>query len=228
MTTTTLSRVPDATARARRRGFTLVEVLISSGLAAFILTGVLTCFLFLGRSGANIQNYNDMEGQARRGLEQFAQDIRQASSITWNGPSDLTLVVDSKYIRYYYSTTAPTGSVLRGNFLYRTAPSSTAPSIPASPPMSTLVISGITAPVARTSDTDTTCTPLFRAYDINGSQLKYVEYASPSATDLTNGGKATKQLQISLEAARVSTTAARATNLVLSARYILRNKRVTA
>jgi len=228
MTTTTLSRVPDAARRGARRGFTLVEVLISSSLAAFILTGVLTCFLFLGRSGANIQNYSDMDGQARRGLEQFAQDIRQASSITWNGPSDVTLIVDSQYIRYYYSTTAPSGSSLTGNFLYRTAPSGTAPSIPASPPLSTLVLSGITAPVARTSDTDTACTPLFRAYDINGNQLKYLEYASPSATDLTNGGKTTKQLQIALEAARVSRTAARATNLVLSARYILRNKQVTA
>ena len=80
MTITTPSPVPDAPPRVRsRRGFTLVELLISAGLAGFILTAVLTTFLFLGRSGANIQNYNDMEGQARRGLEQFAQDVRHAS-----------------------------------------------------------------------------------------------------------------------------------------------------
>ena len=38
----------------------------------------------------------------------------------------------------------------------------------------------------------------------------------------------TKQVQIYIEAARQSTTATRVTNTVLSARYILRNKRVTA
>lgn len=210
MTTTTLSPARDAM-RRDRRGFTLVEVLISSSLAAFILTGVMTCFLFLGRSGANIQNYNDMEGQSRRALEQFAQDVRQASSITWNSSTDVTLIVDSQYVRYYYSSTAPSGSSLTGNFLYRTAPSGTSPEIPASPPLSTLQLSGIT-------------TFTFKAYTITGTEI--TDFSS--ATALTNAGKTTKQLQISLEAARTSRTAARATNLVLSARYILRNKQVTA
>jgi hypothetical protein len=38
----------------------------------------------------------------------------------------------------------------------------------------------------------------------------------------------TKQIQIYIEVARNSVTAVQATNTVLSARYILRNKRVTA
>lgn len=187
MTITTLSRVPDAAPRARRRGFTLVEVLISSSLAAFILTGVMTCFLFLGRSGANIQNYNDMEGQARRGLEQFAQDVRQASSITWNSSSSVTLVVDSTNVTWSYAS----GQLARqsGSTAART------------------MISGITSFT-------------YKAYSITGTEV--------SLSDLTNAGKTTKQLQISLEASRTSQTVARATNLVLSARYILRNKRVTA
>lgn len=191
MTTTTPSRVPDAGPRARRRGFTLVEVLISSSLAAFILTGVMTCFLFLGRSGANIQNYNDMEGQARRGLEQFAQDVRQASAITWNSNQSVTLVVDSTNITWAYASGA----------LSRQAGTATARTM----------LSGITSFT-------------YKAYTINGAEI--TDFASASA--LTTAGQTTKQLQISLEAARTTTTAARATNLVLSARYILRNKRVTA
>lgn len=191
MTTTTLSRVPDAGPRARRRGFTLVEVLISSSLAAFILTGVMTCFLFLGRSGANIQNYNDMEGQARRGLEQFAQDVRQASAITWNSNQSVTLVVDSTNITWAYASGA----------LSRQAGTATARTM----------LNGITSFT-------------YKAYTINGAEI--TDFASASA--LTTAGQTTKQLQISLEAARTTTTAARATNLVLSARYILRNKRVTA
>src|SRR5688572_9109286 len=79
MTTTTLS--PDRKSR-RLSAFTLAEVMIGVSVSAFIMAGVMSTFLFLGRSGANIQNYNDMEAQARQALEVFAQDTRQASSIT--------------------------------------------------------------------------------------------------------------------------------------------------
>lgn len=205
MTTITppLPRSLDASAARARRGFTLVEVLISAGLVGFILTGVMTTFLFLGRSGANLQNYNDMESQARKALELFAQDTRQASSITWTSNNELTLVVDSANITYRYASEQFTRNGV-------------------------VLLSGVIAPIARTSETDTTCTPFFRAYDINGQQIKAIEYASPSATVRAAAGKSTKQLQISLEASRTTRTVARATNLVLSARFVLRNKRITA
>jgi prepilin-type N-terminal cleavage/methylation domain-containing protein len=185
MTTTTPSPVLDAR-RTARAGFTLVEVLIASGLAAFILTAVLTTFLFLGRSGVNVQNYNDMEAQSRRSLEQFAQDVRQASSITWTSSTDVTLVVDSANVRWSFASAT----------FSRTAGGSTR-----------AMITGIT-------------TFSFKAYSITGVEI--------SLSDLAAAGRQTKQLQISLEAARTNRTVARATNLVLSARYILRNKRVTA
>jgi prepilin-type N-terminal cleavage/methylation domain-containing protein len=190
MTTTTLPLRPSPDRRRARRGFTLVEVLISAGLAGFILTGVLTCFLFLGRSGANIQNYNDMESQSRRALEQFAQDTRQASSITWNSSTSVTLVVDSTNITWAYAS---------GNFSRQVGSAA-----------ATTMISGIT-------------TFSYKAYTITGTEI--TDFST--ATARTNAGKSTKQLQVSLEAARTSQTVARATNLVLSARYILRNKRVT-
>jgi len=87
---------------ARRRGFTLVEIMIGASLSTFILAGVLSTFLFLGRSGANMQNYTDMETQARRGLEIFAEDVRQASSITWNTAHSATIVVNSARVTYAY------------------------------------------------------------------------------------------------------------------------------
>lgn len=226
MTTTTRSPAR----KARLQGFTLVEVMIGASLASFILAGVLSSFLFLGRSGANIQAYNDMESQARKALEQFAEDVRQASSVTWNGPSDVTLIVNTQYIRYYLSATKPTGNQyaqIAGMCFYRIPPASSAPSIPTTPPAANLLINGINTPVARTSDTDTTCTPFFRAYTITGTEIKSLEYASPTATTLTSVANQTKQIQISLEAQRSRTTLVATTNTVLSARYILRNKRVT-
>ncbi len=183
MTTTTPSPIP---ALDLRRGFTLVEVLISAGISAFVLTAVLMAFLFLGRSGANIQNYNDMEGQARRALEFFAQDTRQASAITWNSATSVTLNVDGVLVTYQFLSGSFSRQVGGGAFT----------------PLVTGVISFS-----------------FKAYSITGTEL--------SLTDLAAAGRSTKQLQISLRASRTSRTVASATNTVLSARFILRNKRVT-
>ena len=64
----------------------------------------------------------------------------------------------------------------------------------------------------------------FKGYNITGTEL-------PSIGDTTSLAKAaawTKQLQISLQSSRSPGDTATATHKVLSARYILRNKRVTA
>ena len=130
MTTTTpsLIRKPGRS----RRGFTLVEVMISASLAAFLLTSVITTFLFMGRSGANLQNYSDMESQARRSLEIFAEDVRQASAITWTSSTDITLTVNATAIRYSYdsgtrtfsrrvgtATTALITGITAGSFVFK-------------------------------------------------------------------------------------------------------------
>lgn len=188
MTTTT----PSPTRKAARRGFTLVEVMIGATLAAFILAGVMSTFLFLGRSGANIQNYNDMESQARTALELFAEDTRQASSITWITSEELYLTVNAQAIYYYYDSTNQT--------FYRKVTSSGTPRA---------LVTGIT-------------NFSYQAYSITGASL-----ALSTATELATASKSTKQLQISLEAARSSETVVDATNTVLSARFILRNKRIT-
>ncbi len=219
-TTTTLSRIPER-AHRRQRGFTLVEILVSAGISAFILTGVLTSFLFLGRSGANLQNYTEMDAQARKAMELFAEDVRQASSATWSqvnsgyGADKITLKVGGVDVAYSIGTRTRNGS--SSLCLIRTISS-----------VETILISGIVAPSARTSETDTTCTPIFRAYTVSGNQITGIEYANPSAATLTSANTNTKQIQISLESTRTSSTAARATNNVISARFILRNKIVTA
>lgn len=204
MTTTTPSPAPRP--RGGARGFTLVEVIISSGLAAFILTAVMTTFLFLGRSGVNVQNYNDMEAQSRRALEQFAQDVRQASEITWNAAGTSTASIGGQSISLKWEDGASVTLTVDGNpVTYVYAGNQQGFYRLASTRNATLVTGIVTFE--------------FKAYSITGSSL--------SLTDLAAAGRQTKQLQISLEAQRANRTVARATNLVLSARYILRNKRVT-
>ena len=63
----------------------------------------------------------------------------------------------------------------------------------------------------------------FKSFNVVGTPLPLT-----TAAELLAAGSSTKQLQISLEAARTTQTVASATNTVLSARFILRNKVVTA
>ena len=180
-------------ARKTDRAFTLVEVMISASLGSIILAAVLTMFLFLGRSGANIANYADMEAQARTGLEYFAQDARQASNMTWNSASSIDLTVNGTTIRYTYTA----GS---GEFSRRVGVTTT------------VLIRGIS-------------TFTLDGYMITGAKVDTTDLTTLAKRNTASG--VTKQLQLYLKAARTSSTVNTATNTVLSARYILRNKRVT-
>ena len=190
MITPILSQKRRDAARRGARGFTLVEMMIGATLASIILVGTLTSFLFIGRSGMNLRNYNDMEAQARKSLEIFAEDTRQASSVTWTSADSLTLVVNSANIYYTYSS---------GSFTRKTSAGITT------------LLSGITS-------------FNFSAYDINGTGI--TDFSTAAAR--TTANISTKQVQIALSAARSAKTVATSTNIVLSARYVLRNKKVTA
>ncbi len=167
--------------------------MIGATLSSFVLLAILTTFLFMGRSGANLRNYSDMESQARRSLEVFAEDVRQASAISWTADTTIVLTVNSASVMYYYDTGT--------KIFYRRTTAGTQ-----------TMISGITAG-----------TFSFKSYNVAG-----IEMPLTTSAELTAATSSTKQLQISLEASRTTTTVTSATNLVLSARFILRNKIVTA
>lgn len=180
--------------RKRAGGFTLVEVMISASLATVILTAVLSMFLFLGRSSANIVNYAEMESQARRGLEFFAQDTRQSSDLAWNSTSSITLTVGASTIDYVFNSGTGEFTRTMGG-------------------VTTVLLEGIT-------------TFTFSGYKITGATVDTSDLSTAAKRSAASG--VTKQIQIYIEVARNSVTAVQATNTVLSARYILRNKRVTA
>lgn len=122
MTTTT-------TRRDARGAFTLVEVLIATSLSAFVLAGVMTSFVLLGRSGVAVQNYSRMETEGRRTLEDFAQDVRMASGITLNTSAPYTSITlsfvapevpdaytsNGNQVTYTYNTTSKTFIVRPGS-----------------------------------------------------------------------------------------------------------------
>lgn len=182
----------------RRRGFTLVELLVAAGLSGFILSGILTTFVMLGRSGYNAANYSIMEAEARRALETFSEEARLSSNITWNSSNSITLtVVNSSgtyLVTYAYDTTSG-GNTSKCFYRLPGAASST---------------SARRILVRNVSDF------AFRRYKVvNG-----VDYSA--SNDLE-----TKQIQITLRSVRTGATTVAATNAVLSARVVLRNKVVS-
>jgi prepilin-type N-terminal cleavage/methylation domain-containing protein len=188
------------------RAFTLTEVIIASTIGSVIMLGVLTTFLMLGRSAANLVNYNELDTEARRALELFSEDVRMAKEVNWNGvsPSSATSVTltippvaaagSDILVTYFWDTLV--GADTYQCFCRRIG----------TPPPSTQMSNRGTVLVRNVT------TFQFNAFKIGGS--------GPASNALE-----TKQIQLSLTASRSSRTAVTATDMVLSARFILRNKR---
>lgn len=200
--------------RSRRgsatRAFTLVEVLIAATLGGILLTGVITSFLMMGRSGAVLYNYVGMEEQARRGLEKFGEDTRMASAVNWTDNTRVALTIPhvasdaySNTVTYWWDTTA--GSPTYHCFMRLEANTdSTGHALP------------------------TTTTTLIQ----NVYTFQFDRWTAGGTSNVQATGSAnTDQLQIHLtlrvqgnQYGTTSSAVAAATNLVVSARYILRNK----
>lgn len=199
-TTTSIRRIDRRCARGA--GFSLTELIIAATLTGFVLAGVLSAFVFIGRSGFRTSSLSELENEARRGLEVFAEDARTARDIHWNGAQSITLTVptgatSSTQVTYAYD--AGDGGAAAGTF-YRL------PGDASSAQPRRELIHGL-AP-------DFT----FKRY-----KLEQDGVADNTATsDLE-----TKQIQLILRAQRTNSATAGASQSVVSPRYILRNKRVS-
>ncbi len=169
--------------------------MIAATLSTFVLAGVLSAFVFLGRTSFRSSGYSEIEAEVRRGLEQFAQDTRSATDVRWNTAQSLTLTVNGRPVTYAYDGT--TGSATYQAFYRAAGGAVTAPR--------TVLVRGV--------DPDFT----FRRYKVT----------QPGVADNTaQNDSETKLLQVSLRASRASVAATGASQSAISARYLLRNKRV--
>lgn len=83
--------------RAKSAGFTLVEVIVSVTVSAFTLTATLAVVLFITRSEVAASAYVSQANDARRAIQTFALDVRQATDCLYNSASSITLTVPNKY-----------------------------------------------------------------------------------------------------------------------------------
>ena len=191
---TTSITVPE---RRPHRAFSLVEVMIGASIGSFVLLGVLSTFLMLGRSGVNINNYSAMDAQTRKAIEDFAQDVRMASAITFNSATSITLTVPDNYtttsnqVTYAWDNTAGSSTF---HYFYR-------------------------VPGASATGTPKT------TYIANVTAFTFLRYDRLNATATTD--TATKRIQISMTVTSSNTTVVAATDTTISASFILRNKTST-
>ena len=190
---------------AAARAFTLTEVIITSTLTGIVVAAILSTFLMMGRTGANIRNYTELEAQARKALEVFARDVRMAGNVDWNGgsPADATNVTltlpgggspaTDTVVTYYWDTEG--GSANYHSFCRK-------------------------AGAIDSTETPTVLVRHVALFHMYGFKIGGGTTTATNALD-------TKQIQLNLTATRTSNTVVTATDLVLSARFILRNKTVT-
>jgi type II secretory pathway component PulJ len=80
--------------RRRAAGaFTLAELMISLALVAMLTLALLTSYVFIARGDRSLQNYGDMNSQARRMLELLGEDLRAATDVTNFTGTSLTITV---------------------------------------------------------------------------------------------------------------------------------------
>ena len=77
----------------QRRGFSLVELLISLSLVMLLTLALLTSYVFIARGDRSLTNYGEMNAQARKLLEQLGSDLRSATDVTNFTATSLSLTV---------------------------------------------------------------------------------------------------------------------------------------
>lgn len=198
------------------RGFTLVEVLIAFALASILLTGIMTTFLMMGRTGQLAENYTELEVEARKALETFSRDAREANGVvdgTWGNSTVTFAIPDSSinrtatsyYAKYTFDDVAKT-------FSRQVLDTS----------MNTVGNATVLVTNVQHIYNGSTPNPYFRYFKYIGATTGYTSGYQGNYASYTDE---VKQIELNFIAQRnASTTVATATDKVLSARFILRNK----
>jgi hypothetical protein len=173
-------------------------MIVSTGLSGVLMTGVLSSFILMGQNSYNAANYSVMEAESRRALASFTEEARMADNITWTSSNSVTLsVVNSTS---HYDVTYAYDSSTSGT---------TARSF-----------------YRKLGTASSTSTPQILVRNV--SDFAFRRYKVVNGTDFSaSNDLETKQIQITLRTVRTGMTTVNATNAVLSARVVLRNKHVT-
>lgn len=186
----------------RAGGFTLTELIVAAVLSALILAGVLSMLLMVGRTAFRSSAYSEAEAEVQQGLETFAEDVRQATDIHWNSSRSITLTLPTatnatRLVTYAYDEVVDSPTY---HCFYR---------LP--------------------GDADSTAPRQVLVHDVapDFAFQRYKLDQTGAGDSVATNDLETKQIQLNLRTVRVGATAVAATQNAVSARLLLRNKRVS-
>jgi prepilin-type N-terminal cleavage/methylation domain-containing protein len=172
---------------APRRGFTLVELMVSLSVSLIVVGGVLGAYVFLGRNLGRMVNLQHQQVQSRRALRMFIQDLSTASSLSVGTTSQLTMTkpVSTGTATVSYAYTAPSPATDANGTLTRTE------TLPSASPTTFTILSGLT-------------TFTFNYYNNGGTAItaatqsvKTVEFSFASAAGNSNSNTLTTYTSVS-------------------------------
>ena len=172
-----------AKVESKKAGFTLAEVLMAVVIGSMLMGAVISSFIFIAKSCISINDYTELDTQARTAIERFSREVRASSDISGFSSSGMTLTVPGAGGDYTVNYTYVAGD----NTFYR---------------------------AYGTSDQEALLTGV-ETFTLKRFNLLH----NPAANDLE-----TKQIQLDAKTVRSGVAKFRATNNVLSARFIMRNK----
>lgn len=174
---------------------------MAAALSGLVLAGVLGAFVFIVQTGQRAAGYSSLEVEVRRGLEVFARDARAAVGVRWEDAQRLRLVLPGAgppEVLYAYDRD-PGSATFRSFYRQELRAAGAGPR--------QVLVRGLAPDFA------------FRRYRLAVAGGE----AAPAANDLE-----TKQLQLVFRAhAAPAGGGAGASQAAISARYVLRNKKVS-
>ena len=92
-----------------RRAFTLVEMMVASGLFSIAALALLSIYLYSVRAFHTLANYAELDQINRNALETVTKELRQADRVTGFTTNSVSFInVDGHSVSYYFNDTADT------------------------------------------------------------------------------------------------------------------------
>jgi prepilin-type N-terminal cleavage/methylation domain-containing protein len=85
---------PDSSlTRFKRRAFTLVELIVTTGLLGIVMVSMVSTFMVFASGSTGVAAYTQMSRQSRKALELFSRDIRSACDVSIASKYDLIIEI---------------------------------------------------------------------------------------------------------------------------------------
>ena len=92
-----------------RKAFTLVEMMVATGLSVMVGTAIALLAFFSSRSFVAMSSYTNMAQQSQLALDKMSRDIRQARALTAYATNSVTFKdINNNSLQYTFDPTART------------------------------------------------------------------------------------------------------------------------